>query len=115
MAAYQWAYAEWEAENQAHNEAFIEWDLNPVETVFEHPSMTIFKEEIAPISLCEYAVFNYSDYNGMMKGIDWQATDILLTRAKIDVRPQDFKDFRSILAGYVEWIQEKQLSGINQD
>ncbi len=114
MAAYQWAYAEWEVENQANNEALIEWDLNPVEAVFEYPSMTIFKEEIAPISLCEYAVFNYSDYNGMIKSPDWQSIDILLQRAEIEVKPHDFNDFRIILNGYISWIQEKQVNEMNQ-
>ncbi|MBS9780300.1 MAG: hypothetical protein KGV51_06710 [Moraxellaceae bacterium] len=47
-----------------------------------------------------------NDYNGYIKGVNWQAVDILLRREKVKVKPTDFSNWRMALNGYIEAVNE---------
>lgn len=61
------------------------------------------------------AVFTYNTYNGVIHEPNWQAIDILLKFEQVDVSPSDFNAYRHILAGFVDWVQGKQLEEMDKD
>ncbi len=63
------------------------------------------------VSLLQYAIFKYSDYSGVIVGVDWFGVDVVLRREGIEPIPQEFRDFRIAVNGYIAVVNEKIAKG----
>lgn len=106
MACQEYAYQAYQADQQATEDAFAEFDVVTEQEEFNFEVMTVWREFAPILPLFDYVVLQRNSFNGHVLGVDWVAVDVLLRRGGVTVSPDDFENFRVATTGYVNGVNE---------